>query len=154
MYYYLITLAVVALDQLTKWIVVQNMEIGQKIEVIPGFLYWTSYRNDGAAWSILEGHMWFFYLITVVVIGIIIYIMQKYAKGKRLFSISLAFILGGAIGNFIDRVLHQEVVDFVQTVWGNYYFPIFNVADASLSVGVVLMLVYVFVDDRKTKGIK
>ncbi|EGQ1132652.1 signal peptidase II, partial [Listeria monocytogenes] len=80
MYYYLITLAVIALDQLTKWIVVQNMEIGQKIEVIPGFLYWTSYRNDGAAWSILEGHMWFFYLITVVVIGIIIYIMQKYAK--------------------------------------------------------------------------
>ncbi|HDU1291022.1 TPA: signal peptidase II, partial [Listeria monocytogenes] len=75
-------------------------------------------------------------------------------KGKRLFSISLAFILGGAIGNFIDRVLHQEVVDFVQTVWGNYYFPIFNVADAALSVGVVLMLVYVFVDDRKTKGIK
>ncbi|EDN8908682.1 signal peptidase II, partial [Listeria monocytogenes] len=63
-------------------------------------------------------------------------------------------ILGGAIGNFIDRVLHQEVVDFVQTVWGNYYFPIFNVADAALSVGVVLMLVYVFVDDRKTKGIK
>ncbi|EAG7712607.1 signal peptidase II, partial [Listeria monocytogenes] len=51
MYYYLITLAVIALDQLTKWIVVQNMEIGQKIEVIPGFLYWTSYRNDGAAWS-------------------------------------------------------------------------------------------------------
>ncbi|HCJ4468326.1 TPA: signal peptidase II, partial [Listeria innocua] len=56
--------------------------------------------------------------------------------------------------NFIDRILHQEVVDFVQTVWGNYYFPIFNVADAALSVGVVLMLVYVFVDDRKTKGIK
>ncbi|EIA21299.1 signal peptidase II [Listeria fleischmannii] len=151
-YYYLITLAVLIVDQFTKWLVVQNMEIGEQITVIPNFLYWLSYRNNGAAWSILEGKMWLFYAITIIVVGIIIYIMQKYAKGHTLFSISLALILGGALGNFIDRVLHQEVVDFIATVWGNYHFPIFNIADASLSVGVVLMLIYVFLDDRKTKG--
>ncbi|WP_099222186.1 signal peptidase II [Listeria costaricensis] len=154
MYYYLITLAVLVLDQLTKYIVVQTMEVGESITVIPGFLYWRSYRNTGGAWSILEGHMWLFYIVTIVVVGIIIYIMHKYAKGQPLFSVSLALILGGAVGNFIDRLLHQEVVDFISTVWGDYYFPIFNVADMSLCVGVVLMLIYVFLDDRKTKGKK
>ncbi|MHC5252006.1 signal peptidase II [Listeria kieliensis] len=152
MYYYLITLLVLVLDQATKWVVISQMEIGEKITVIPGFLYWLSYRNNGAAWSILEGKMWLFYIITIVVSVAIIYIMAKYAKGKPLFSISLALILGGALGNFIDRILHKEVVDFVSTVWGSYHFPIFNLADAALSIGVVLMLIYIVLDDRKTKG--
>lgn len=153
-YYYLIALVVVGIDQFTKWLVVEHLTIGQQVEVIPGFLYWFSFRNNGAAWSILEGHMSFFYIITVIVVAVIIYIMQRYAKGKRLFGISLALILGGALGNFIDRLWRHEVVDFVQTVWGNYYFPIFNLADAALSIGVVCMLIFVFLDDRKTKGKK
>lgn len=89
-YYYLITLGVLIADQFTKWIVVQQMEIGERITVIPGFLYWFSYRNNGAAWSILEGKMWLFYIITVIVVIAIIYIMVKYAKGKPLFFSKLS----------------------------------------------------------------
>ncbi len=150
--YYFVTVLVLLIDQFTKYLVVANMQIGDSVTVIPGFLYLTSYRNTGAAWSILEGKMWLFYVITVIVVMIIIYIMQKYAKGHPLFSTSLALVLGGAIGNFIDRLLHQEVVDFISTVFGHYYFPIFNIADTALSIGVVLLLIYIFISDSKAKG--
>jgi signal peptidase II len=142
------------LDQLTKWLVVRNMTEGESIQIVDNFLYLTSHRNRGAAWGILEGQMWFFYIITIVVVIGIIYYMQKHAKGKVLFSISLAFMLGGAIGNFIDRVLRKEVVDFLNTYIFSYDFPIFNIADAALTVGVVLLLIYMFFDEIEAKKAK
>jgi len=114
-FYYLIALAVILIDQVTKWMIVKEMYYGQSITVIENFLYITSHRNRGAAWGILQGQMWFFYLITVVVVvGLIIYI-QKLKKQDKWFGIALALMLGGAIGNFIDRVVRKEVVDFVNT---------------------------------------
>ncbi len=151
MFYYLIALVVIALDQLTKWLVVKRMTIGENIEIIPNLFYLTSHRNQGAAWGILQGHMWFFYIITFVVIIGIVYYMQKHAKGQALFSVSLAFMLGGAIGNFIDRLFRKEVVDFLNTYIFTYDFPIFNIADASLTIGVVLLLIYMYLDERKAK---
>ncbi len=130
------------------------MTEGESIQIIDNFLYLTSHRNRGAAWGILEGQMWFFYIITIVVVIGIIYYMQKHAKGKVLFSISLAFMLGGAIGNFIDRVLRKEVVDFLNTYIFSYDFPIFNIADAALTVGVVLLLIYMFFDEIEAKKAK
>src|SRR4051794_19529847 len=127
------------------------MDLGESITVIENFLYITSHRNRGAAWGILEGQMWFFYLITVVVIIAIIYYMQKAEKEGSLFRLSLALILGGAIGNFIDRVLHQEVVDFIHTYPFGYNFPIFNIADSSLVVGVGLLLIYMLIEEKMAK---
>ena len=91
----------------------KNMELGTSIPIIDNVLYITSHRNRGAAWGILENKMWFFYIITVVFVVFIVFYMKKYAKTDKLLEISLGLILGGAIGNFIDRVFRQEVVDFI-----------------------------------------
>ncbi|MFD2925447.1 signal peptidase II [Halobacillus naozhouensis] len=153
--YYLIAAAIVAIDQLTKWIIVRTMEIRESIPVIEDFFYITSHRNRGAAWGILQGQMWFFYIVTVIVIGVIIYYMGQYAKQSRFVGVALALILGGAIGNFIDRLFRKEVVDFLNFYIGNYNFPIFNVADSSLVIGVIFVLIATFVDERRQKkGVK
>jgi signal peptidase II len=95
--------------------------------------------------------MWFFYLITVVVVvGLIIYI-QKLKKQDKWFGIALALMLGGAIGNFIDRVVRKEVVDFVNTYIFTYDFPIFNVADSALVVGVIIMFIMTLFEGKMKK---
>lgn len=150
-FYYIIALFIIALDQFTKWLIVKNLELGDSIKVIEDFLYITSHRNRGAAWGILEGQMWFFYVITVIVIIGIIYYMQKAAKGNRLLGVSLALMLGGAIGNFIDRIFRKEVVDFINTYIFGYDFPVFNVADSSLVIGVALLMLQMLHEERKMK---
>ncbi|ANZ99918.1 signal peptidase II [Carnobacterium divergens] len=148
-YYYLLALVVLIVDQVTKYLVVQNIELYQVKAFLPGVLSWMYIQNTGAAWSILEGQMWFFYVITTVVIIGVIYIMQKYAKESRLFSMGLALILAGALGNFIDRIRLGYVVDMVRVEL--FDFPIFNVADMSLSIGVALIIVYVLLDEKNKK---
>lgn len=154
MFYYIVALFIVVLDQLTKWLIVKNMEYGESIKIIDNFLFVTSHRNRGAAWGILEGKMWLFYIITVIVAGAIVYYMQRHAKGKPLMGISLAFMLGGAIGNFIDRVFRKEVVDFIDTYIFGYDFPIFNIADSALTIGVVLLIIQMIREEReeRTRG--
>lgn len=150
--YYLIVFALIILDQWTKWLVVTKMDIGQSITIIDNFLYLTSHRNQGAAWGILQGQMWFFYIITVIVIGFVIYYLHQYGKRSWFVGIALSFILAGAIGNFIDRIFRKEVVDFVNTYIFAYNFPIFNVADSALVVGVIFVMIATFIDERKKKG--
>jgi signal peptidase II len=142
--YYIIALAVIAIDQWTKWLVVKYMQLGESIPIISDVLYITSHRNRGAAWGILQGQFWLFYLITViVVIGLIVYI-QRLPRGERLFGVALGLMLGGAIGNFIDRLFRKEVVDFIHTYIGTYSFPVFNIADSALTIGVVLIFIKMF----------
>ncbi|MCP3026192.1 signal peptidase II [Halobacillus sp. A5] len=150
--YYLFAAAIIVIDQLTKWIVVQQMELRESIPVIENFFYITSHRNTGAAWGILQGQMWFFYLITVIVIGVVIYYMNQYAQVSRFVGAALALILAGAIGNFIDRLFRKEVVDFLDLYLGSYNYPIFNVADSALVVGVIFVMIATLVDERKKKG--
>ncbi|MED0656656.1 signal peptidase II [Anoxybacillus ayderensis] len=152
MLYYLLAFVVIVIDQWTKWLVVRYMELGESIPIIENVLYMTSHRNRGAAWGMLQGQFWLFYLITiVVVIGIIVYI-QRLQPTERLFGVALGLMLGGAIGNFIDRVFRKEVVDFVHTYIFDYSFPIFNVADAALTVGVALLFIQTWVEEKKRKG--
>src|SRR5699024_10970136 len=147
MVYYLLSLLVIIIDQLTKWLVVTNMELSESIPIIENFLYITSHRNSGAAWGILSGQMTFFYIVTVIVIIGIVYYMQRYAETNRWLGISLGLILGGAIGNFIDRLFHQEVVDFIDVYFGSYSYPIFNVADSALVIGVIIMGIIILKDE-------
>jgi signal peptidase II len=142
--YYIIAFVIIAVDQWTKWLVVKYMQLGESIPIIPNVLYITSHRNRGAAWGILQGQFWLFYLITViVVIGLVIYI-QRLPRGERLFGIALGLMLGGAVGNFIDRVFRKEVVDFIHTYIGTYSFPVFNIADSALCIGVALVFIKTF----------
>ncbi|MED3646151.1 signal peptidase II [Halalkalibacterium halodurans] len=151
MIYYIVALVIILLDQWTKWLVVRHMEIGESIPLIDSVLYLTSHRNKGAAFGILEGQMWLFYIITSIVVIGIVYYMEKEAKHDRVFATALALILGGAIGNFIDRIFRGEVVDFVNTYIFTYNFPIFNVADSALCVGVGILFLKMIRDERKAK---
>lgn len=153
--YYGIAIVIILIDQWTKWLVVQNMNLGEKISIIEPYVGLLSHRNKGAAWGMLEGQMWLFYIVTVVVVAGIVYFFHKEAKGSPLLSSSLMLLLGGAVGNFIDRLWRKEVVDFVDVLIPviNYDFPIFNVADAALTIGVVLMIIHVFVDEKKKKKV-
>jgi signal peptidase II len=150
-FYYIIALFVIILDQLTKWLIVKNLQLGESIKVIENFLYITSHRNRGAAWGILQGQMWFFYVITIVVIIGIVFYIQKAVHGKWLMGVSLGLMLGGAIGNFIDRVIRKEVVDFINTYIFGYDFPVFNIADSALVIGVILLMIQMLKEERELK---
>nr|WP_245705618.1 signal peptidase II [Aliicoccus persicus] len=149
----LMTLGIIGLDQLTKQLVKRNMEIGESIEVFGEYLKITSHRNEGAAWGIMQGQMVFFYIVTAVVLAAMTYIYYKEAKGKPMLQIGIGFLVAGAIGNLIDRVIYQRVIDFVDVLIINYSFPIFNVADAALTVGVATLIIYfLFFDKEEKKG--
>ncbi|HLR07865.1 MAG TPA: signal peptidase II [Bacillota bacterium] len=152
-WYYTVAIVIIGLDQLTKWIVASQMELNEQIPVIENFFYITSHRNTGAAWGILEGRMLFFYIITVVVIVGIIFYMQTYGKDNKWLALSLGLILGGAIGNFIDRIFRQEVVDFLDFIIFSYDYPIFNVADSALVTGVMIMIIITLREEKKGKRV-
>ncbi|MFJ7888178.1 signal peptidase II [Lysinibacillus xylanilyticus] len=151
--YYGLAAFVVILDQWTKWLIVKNMEFGERISVWDPWFGILSHRNRGAAWGMLEGQMWLFSIVTIGVICAIIYFYHKEAKGKPLFQVGLMLLLGGAIGNFIDRIFRGEVVDFVNVLIPviNYDFPIFNIADAALTMAVVILMIGLIVEDKKGK---
>lgn len=147
--YFLISALLVGLDQWSKYLTVQNISLGETKEFIPGFLSLTHLRNTGAAWSLLEGKMIFFYVITVIVSVVIIYLLINNYKKSIWYSVGLSFVLAGAIGNFIDRVRLGYVVDMLQTDFMN--FPIFNVADSTLVVGVICIFIYLILDEKAAK---
>ncbi|HJV44796.1 MAG TPA: signal peptidase II [Bacillota bacterium] len=136
--YYLIALLVFILDQVSKWFIVKYMTIGQSIPLIEGVFHLTSHRNRGAAFGILQNQRWFFILITVLIVVGIVYYLRRLGRSKPLISYALALILGGAVGNFLDRLLNGEVVDFLDFTLINY--PIFNIADSAIVIGVCLFI--------------
>lgn len=151
MIYYVVAILIILFDQVSKWVIVNYMELGQKITVIENFLYITSHRNRGAAWGILQGQMWFFYIITTIVVVILVVYIMKLKPHQKVFGISLGLMLGGAIGNFIDRIFRKEVVDFIDTWIFTYDFPIFNIADSALVIGVGLILILTLFEGKIDK---
>ncbi|MGE7672438.1 signal peptidase II [Lysinibacillus sp. NPDC094403] len=151
--YYGLAAFVIILDQWTKWLIVKNMEFGERISVWDPWFGILSHRNRGAAWGMLEGQMWLFSIVTIGVICAILYFYHKEAKGKPIFQVGLMLLLGGAVGNFIDRIFRGEVVDFVHVLIPviNYDFPIFNIADAALTIAVVILMIGLIVEDKKEK---
>ncbi|REI07271.1 signal peptidase II [Staphylococcus felis] len=146
----MIAILVIIADQFTKWIIATQMTIGESFTVIPHFLAITSHRNSGAAWGILSGKMTFFYIVTILILIALVYFYIKEAKDHLLMQIAISLLFAGAVGNFIDRLINGEVLDFVDTKIFGYDFPIFNVADSSLTIGVILLL-FVLLTDSKTK---
>lgn len=144
--YLLIALTVIIVDQLVKIWTVNQIVIGETVFHNP-VLSLTHLHNEGAAWSMLEGKMWFFYIVTVVCCLVIGYLLVHNIKESKCLTVGLALILGGAIGNFIDRIRLGYVVDMFQVEFFN--FPIFNVADTALSIGVACVLIYILLDDKK-----
>lgn len=151
-YYYLLALIVLVLDFVTKKMVATKMVLGEEISVIGNFFLITSHRNRGAAFGILQEQRTFFIIITtVILIGLITYIQLMRKTGKPILLTGLGLVLGGAVGNFIDRVRFGEVVDFAKFNFGDYTFPIFNVADSGIVIGVGLILLDTLLSAREEK---
>lgn len=136
---------IVAFDQLTKFIVDHSMPLHHSIPIIEGFFSLTYVRNTGAAFGIFAGSAELFrrpflILVSVVAIGFIVVMLKRLRDSEKWLVTALAFILGGAIGNLIDRVLYGEVIDFLDCFWGSYHWPAFNVADSFITVGVTITL--------------
>lgn len=151
-YYYLIAAIVLLVDFITKKIVATQMEIHEQISVIGNFFLITSHRNRGAAFGILQEQRVFFVIITVLIVAGLIWYMQAVRKtAKPWLLVGLSLVLGGAIGNFIDRARFGEVVDFFDFNFGSYGFPIFNVADSAIVCGVILILLDTLLSARNEK---
>lgn len=143
---YLIALVVYGLDQWLKWIVRTHMVLGREVPIIKSVLYLDYIRNPGAAFGILPNARWLLILIALVVVAAVIYAHRRFNQ-SWLAKLGLAFVLGGALGNLTDRVLTGTVVDYVYFRIIN--FPIFNLADTAIDVGVILLLWYSLRKDKQ-----
>lgn len=133
----------IMLDQLSKWVVMDRLTAYVDVIPLTGFFNLVHVHNSGAAFSLFAdqpGWQRFFFVgIAVVAVVILGYLLKKTA-GRPVFSIALALILGGAVGNVIDRVLYGYVIDFLDFYLGAWHFPAFNVADSAITVGAALLI--------------
>ena len=139
-----LSLVVIALDQLTKAIVLAALEPYMPHPVIPGFLNWTLAFNTGAAFSFLADQQgwqrWLFSGLAVSVSAVLTRWLARIPRADWRTALPLALVIGGALGNLIDRVRFGHVTDFIQVYYQQWAFPSFNVADSAISVGAVLLV--------------
>lgn len=140
----ILVVALVAIDQLVKHWVTATIALGTSHVVVPGLLAITNLHNNGAAWSILQGQQWFFAIISVVAILIVVYLMAHWRHQVPL-MVGLTLILAGTLGNFIDRLMNGYVVDMFELLFIN--FPVFNVADSCLTIGVLILIIVILRED-------
>ena len=155
-HWYGLAALVVVLDQLSKWIVLENIRFGETIYVAP-FWNWVLTWNPGAAFSFLADQpgwqRWFFTVLALAVSGWIAFELRKH-PGQKLLSLALTLVMGGALGNVIDRVRFGAVVDFVQWHAAGFYWPAFNVADSAIVLGIAYIVLdgLFFEPKRKSTG--
>ena len=147
---------VVLLDQVTKALVAGSIELYSRIDLLP-ILEITHLRNTGAAFSILAGasgwQRWFFIgLALIVSVVLMVWLRRIRSAEQTLLAIGLSLVLGGALGNVIDRVWHGYVIDFIFFHWGDWYFPAFNVADSAITVGAGCLLLDAFRESGREKS--
>ncbi|HEL9598843.1 TPA: signal peptidase II [Streptococcus suis] len=135
----------IAVDQLVKAWTVANIELDTVEPFIPGFMSLAYLRNYGAAWSILQNQQWFFTIVTIAAVTGLIWYYVKQIKGSLWTLFSLALMIAGALGNFIDRIRLGYVVDMFHLDFIS--FPVFNVADMCLSVGVGILFIYIMKEE-------
>lgn len=139
---FIIILGCIGIDQITKAIVRKFLMPKKQIVVIKNFFNFTYVENRGGAWGMFGGKLWLFIIITVLALGVLFYLFKDFdLKNNPLYSVSLCLIIAGAIGNFIDRLALKYVTDFLDFIIFGYDFPVFNVADICITVGVGMLLV-------------
>lgn len=147
----LLALLLVVLDQWSKSWASNALDYGQPVEVF-SFFNLTLMHNYGAAFSFLSDaggwQRWFFTAVSFVVSIVLVVMIYRTPKGQGLLALALTLVLGGAVGNLIDRVLLGYVVDFISVHYESNYFPTFNIADAAISAGAVLLIVDMFLGEK------
>ena len=151
--------AVVAVDQVTKVLAARAMHGRPAITLIEGHFKLTYVRNHGAAWSIFSDapsavRVPLFIAVSMLAMACILHVYRRLGPGERLLRTGLALILGGALGNFIDRLRNGYVVDFIAWSWHDLHWPRFNVADVAISCGIVVMLWAVVARRRRERPVK
>jgi signal peptidase II len=155
-----LSILTVILDQLTKKIAEAELLLHKPVAVFPSFNFTLMY-NKGAAFSFLSdagGWQRILFVTLSTVISIFLFFWLKHItrdeqqKNNHLLQIAIAFILGGAIGNLIDRALTGEVVDFIQVYYSTYYFPAFNIADSAITLGAGLLILDMIFESKRNKG--
>jgi signal peptidase II len=136
-----ISALLIILDQITKYYINSNVDIGVMHPVINSFFYITHYENTGIAWSLLNNKTYIFVPITIILTIAVGYYLRK--TSEVFLKLCLSLVLGGAVGNLIDRIYKGSVTDFLEFHFGSYIFPIFNVADICVVIGVFLLAYYI-----------
>jgi signal peptidase II len=137
--------AIVCLDQFTKWLVVTYVPLHAVIEVVPGFAELTHVKNTGGAFGFLAGadHAWrlpFFIVVSLLAMGLLWQVVRSTDPKELATLFAVGSVLGGAVGNFIDRAREGAVTDFISLHWREYYWPAFNVADSFITIGVAVLV--------------
>jgi len=150
-----LSLAVVALDQWTKYLVTNHLEIYEQVILLP-VLELMHVHNTGAAFSFLSGasgwQRWLFTALALLVsAAILLWLRRLPARGRNLLAAGLCLVLGGALGNVIDRVLWAYVIDFIRVHYADWYFPAFNVADSAITVGAGLLILDTLIDHGRVR---
>ncbi|MDP8236184.1 MAG: signal peptidase II [Candidatus Erginobacter occultus] len=138
----IIALAVIAADQVTKWAAIDMLsaEPGGKIVVIERFFAFTLVYNPGAAFGILPRFNHLFVILSILTVAALLFFFRSFFAGTRTSRVAAGLILGGAVGNLIDRFRFRQVVDFFDFQFGEYHWPAFNIADSAICVGVALLI--------------
>jgi signal peptidase II len=153
-----ISIATVILDQVSKTHIMQTMRLHESIPIIPEFFSLTYIRNPGAAFGLLASsshgfRLVFFGITSLFALGLLAMIFLRLRHDDWIGQLSIAGILGGAIGNLLDRVRFGEVIDFLDFYVNGYHWPAFNVADAAISVGVFFLIIHFALDKKEEAGV-
>ena len=144
MFFYILALVILVIDQFFKQLVQQSMHLGQSIPLIGSFIKLTYVRNTGAAFSLFIGFSPYLAVIGLVVVLAVIYFHYKIPARNYVLQTGLAFILGGSLGNLADRIFRSYVIDYLDiTVW-----PVFNFADIMINLGVILIVLRLFIKEK------
>lgn len=140
-----ITGFVILLDQISKWVADHSLELHVQVPVMPSFNFTLVY-NAGAAFSFLSGaggwQRWFFSLLAIIVCAVLIIWLKRLQTHEKWMALGLTLVLGGALGNLIDRLYYGYVIDFIQWYYKGYYWPTFNIADSAITVGATILVVH------------
>ena len=150
--YLFVVVSLVAIDQYSKSLVVTYIGLNEAKTIIPGFFKLNYVQNFGAGFSILQNSRTIFLIITPICLIAFIYLLMKVKKGDILSKAALLLMIGGTIGNFIDRIVTTYVVDYLDFIIFGYDFPVFNFADICLTIGVFLYIITLFLETRNAKN--
>lgn len=147
---YLTSVIVLLIDQIVKLLIKTNMNLNEEISIIPNFFSIQYLKNTGAAFSILENQTILIAITSIICISLIIYYLKKEENLTTAMYLSFGMVLGGILGNLIDRIVYQGVIDFLSFQIFNYNFPVFNIADIGITIGVLLLIIiYISRDIKK-----
>lgn len=150
----IISIIFLLIDQISKLLVVKSLSINNSTEIIKNFFYLTYTNNDGAAFSILTGQRIFLIVVSIIIIILLLYYLKKNKIDNKIETLAISLIIGGSLGNLIDRLVRGYVIDFFDVKIFGYNFPIFNIADTFIVVGAFLLFITISRKDEHNENRK